>query len=162
MPPVPITPHRTVSTAGQSTVGAVAGDQGTRQRPGSEMMRVFRGPWTPAHRHLRERLVFVWTVTVVLDLIASLVAWALETGATGSQIDGYGDALFWTTTQLLTISSSLNNPVTTGGKVLDVVLQFLAMTLISSQVGTFGSFLYRRSVERDPITKVPREPDAAA
>ena len=114
------------------------------------MMAVVRGS-TPNHLHLRERLVFLWGSTVVLDLVFSVLAHLFKTGRPGSGLHDYGDALFWTTTQLLTVSSQLPNPVTASGKVLDVVMQLVAVTIITSQAGALGSFLYRHSMERNPL-----------
>lgn len=113
------------------------------------LLDLFRGA-TPNHEHLRDRLVSLWTLTIGLDLVFSILAQLLETGRKGGGLHNYGDALFWTTTQLLTVSSKLPNPVTAAGKVLDVVMEFVAMTLITAQAGSLGSFLYRRSMERNP------------
>jgi hypothetical protein len=50
-----------------------------------------------------------------------LIVECFERGAHDA-FSSYFDALFWTTTQLLTVSSSLPNPERTLSKVLDVVL----------------------------------------
>ena len=118
------------------------------------VVAILRGD-TPNHEHLRDRLVFLWMLTLALDLLFSVLAHVLETGRAGSGLHNYGDALFWTTTQLLTVSSQLPNPVTAGGKVLDVVMELVAMTLITAQAGSLGSFLYRLSMERNPMPHHP-------
>lgn len=51
---------------------------------------------------------------------------------------------------MLTVSSSMSNPVTGAGMVLDIVLEFFGITIVASLAGSLGSFLYRRSMERDP------------
>jgi hypothetical protein len=118
---------------------------------------------TPNHQHLRDRLVVLWVSTIVLDLFFSVIAFFLETNKPGSAIHGYGTALFWTTTQMLTVSSQLPNPVTTGGRVLDVVMEVLAISLVTAQGGSLGSFLYRHSMEKNPMPHHPgQEPDAGA
>ncbi len=122
-----------------------------RMRDGKQdFLKILHGS-TPNHQHLRDRLVFLWLFTAVLDLIFSVIAYLLETDRPGSELHNYGDALFWTTTQLLTVSSQLANPVTAGGKILDVVMEFVAMTLVTAQAGSLGSFLYRLSMERNPL-----------
>ena len=113
------------------------------------LMAVLRGS-TPAHLHLRERLVVLVGTVLVMDAGSSVIAWWLERDAARSDIHSYGDALFWTTTQLLTVSSQMRNPVTGGGMVLDVVMEFAGITVVAALAGSLGSFLYRRSMERNP------------
>jgi hypothetical protein len=62
-------------------------------------------------------------------------------------IKSYGSALFWTSTQLLTVSSSIKNPVSTGGRVLDVFMEIWAITVIATLAGAMGSFLQKRGEE---------------
>jgi hypothetical protein len=101
---------------------------------------------TPVHADLRSRIVGVTLLSVVLDLIAGGIAWALEHGH--GEITGFGNALFWTTTQMLTISSQFPNPLTPGGKVLDIALQVYAMVVVTSVAGAFASFFHGRSAQR--------------
>jgi hypothetical protein len=111
-------------------------------------MRVLRGlkmtvrAETDAHAELRSRIGGVIVLTVVLDLVAGALAWVLE-GHHGD-IATFGDALFWTTTQMLTVSSSLQTPVTTGGKILDVALEVYAVVVVTSVAGVFASFFHHR------------------
>jgi hypothetical protein len=105
---------------------------------------------TPNHLHLRERLAVLVTVVLAMDAGSSVLAWVLERDVPRSDIHSYGDALFWTTTQLLTVSSPMRNPVTGGGMILNVVMEFFGITVVAALAGSFGSFLYRRSMERNP------------
>ena len=63
-----------------------------------------------------------------------------ERNARGSEIANYGDSVFWTTAQLLTVSSQMPNPVTTGGRIVDVVLMAFAITVVATLAGSFGTF----------------------
>jgi cobalamin biosynthesis protein CobD/CbiB len=101
---------------------------------------------TGAHAELRSRIVGVILVTIVLDVIAGGVAWMLERHH--GEITTFGNALFWTTTQMLTVSSQFPNPLTTGGKVLDVFLELYALVVVTSVAGAFASFFHRRGRER--------------
>jgi hypothetical protein len=40
----------------------------------------------------------------------------------------------------LTVSSSLKNPITSGGKVVDVLLEFWAIFVVTAVAGSFASF----------------------
>lgn len=113
-----------------------------------ELYSVARGS-TPTHDRLRQRIVFVIVLTLAIDLVLSVVIWRLEHGAPETDIHGYGDALFWTSSQLLTVSSSMKNPLTTGGRVLDVFMELYGITVVATLAGTFGSFFHTRSRERE-------------
>jgi hypothetical protein len=48
--------------------------------------------------------------------------------------------VFFTAVQLLTISSAITNPLTTGGKVVDVALEMWAIFVVTGVAGSFASF----------------------
>lgn len=114
---------------------------------GRELLRVARGA-SLTHRHLRDRLMVILVVTAAVDVVCALVAYGFEHDAPRTQITGLGSALFFTTTQLLTVSSSLVNPLTTGGRVLDVLMEVYAITVVATLAGATGSFFHFRSLER--------------
>ncbi len=87
----------------------------------------------------------------MLDIVAAVAIYFLERGRTVAGIRTFGDALFWTSAQLLTVSSQMPNPVTTGGKIIDLVLEAWAITAVTAVAGSFGAFFHRRGMERDPI-----------
>lgn len=60
-----------------------------------------------------------------------------------------GSAVFWTTTQLLTVSSQLKNPISLGGRILDVFMEVYAITVIATLAGALGSFFQKRGQEID-------------
>ena len=105
---------------------------------------------TPTQQHLRARISFVIVVTLLLDAVASVLILAFERHASGTKITNIGDALFWTSTQLLTVSSQLPNPISTPARVLDVFLQAYAISVVAVLAGSFGAFFHRRGIERDP------------
>ena len=104
---------------------------------------------TPTHAHLRDRIVAVVVFTLLLDVVGTVLALVFEHRARGSEIGNLGDAWFWTTTQLLTVSSSLKNPLTSEGRVLDVVLETYAIAVVATLAGAFSAFFHRRGRERD-------------
>ena len=105
---------------------------------------------TPTHEHLRSRLVVLFVATIILDAVASVLVYLFERDAPGTGITNLGDALFWTSTQLLTVSSQLQNPISTPARVLDVFLQAYAISAVAILAGSFGAFFHRRGDERDP------------
>jgi hypothetical protein len=117
-----------------------------------EIRKIVRGT-TPTHAHLRSRLVFVMVVTVALDAVASVLILGFERHAPGTEITNIGDAVFWTSTQLLTVSSQLPNPLSTPARVLDVFLQAYAISVVAVLAGSWGAFFHRRGMERDPLPR---------
>jgi hypothetical protein len=117
-------------------------------------VRVARGD-SPTHDHLRSRLAIIVVATILLDVVASVLILLFERNATGTEITHLGDAVFWTSTQLLTVSSQLPNPISTPARILDVFLQAYAITVVAMLAGSFGAFFHRRGVERDPIVSQP-------
>lgn len=106
---------------------------------------------SPTHLHLRNRLATVIVVTVLVDLIGSVVIYAVEQNAPMTDIRSFWDAFYWTTTQLLTISSTMENPITVTGQAVCIVLDLYAITVVSTLAGMFSAFFYRRGEERDPL-----------
>jgi hypothetical protein len=64
---------------------------------------------TATHRRLRDHLVTITTVGV--DLFCAIVAVRLERYSQQTEIRTLGSVAFSTTTELLTVSSSLKNPI---------------------------------------------------
>ena len=115
-----------------------------------EALSVARGV-TPTHYHLRTRLVFIAAATVLLDAVASVIVFLFERDEGGTEITSLGDSVFWTSTQLLTVSSQLPNPISTPARVLDIFLQAYAISVVAMLAGSFGAFFHRRGIERDPL-----------
>jgi hypothetical protein len=106
---------------------------------------------TPTHLHLRARIAFVVGATILVDAVASLLILLFERHAPGTEITNLGDAVFWTSTQLLTVSSQLPNPISTPARALDVLIQAYAISVVAVLAGSFGAFFHRRSLERAPL-----------
>ena len=103
-----------------------------------ELARLFT--WQERHRRLLARLVIAFVLTLVVLAVGSVLIWVFESGKQGGQIHGFGDAVFFTAVQLLTISSSITNPVTAAGKVVDVALETWAIFVVTAIAGSFASF----------------------
>ena len=119
-------------------------------RAGHEARAVLRAD-TATHLHLRQRVASIILVSLVLDAVAAVLIYFLEHDNVRSGVHTFGDSVFWTSAQLLTVSSQLPNPVTTGGKIVDLVLELWAITAVTALAGSFGAFFHRRGIERDPM-----------
>jgi hypothetical protein len=100
-----------------------------------------------ARLRFRTRIATLAGASIALDLVAAGLALAFEHGAQDA-FSSYFDALFWTTTQLLTVSSSLPNPERALTKVLDVVLEAWAIIVVASLAATFSDLLHHRTRHR--------------
>jgi hypothetical protein len=108
---------------------------------------------TPTHGRLRDRLVAIALATVGFDAVCAVLAFLFEHHQKQTQIESLGSALFWTTTQMLTVSSYIQNPISFPGRVLDVVMEVYAITVIGSLAGALGAFLVKRGEELDAAAK---------
>jgi hypothetical protein len=115
---------------------------------GREVRDVVRAA-TATHRRLRDHLLTIAVATVGIDLLCAIVAFVLERHSSQTEIKTFGSAAFWTTTQLLTVSSQIKNPISTGGRILDVFMEAYAITVIATLAGAIGSFLQKRGAEMD-------------
>ena len=97
--------------------------------------------WGDQHRRLVMHLSIIAGATLVIDLVGTTLIYFLERGAKGSEVHTVFEAFFFTTVQLLTVSSQLKNPVTTAGRVLDMVLELWAVLVVAGSAGALASFL---------------------
>jgi hypothetical protein len=119
-----------------------------------ELRSVLRAQ-TPTHGRLRDTLTVILITTIGVDLVCAVLALVFERHVHGTQIHTFGSALFWTSTQLLTVSSQLPNPFSVGGRILDVWMEAYAITVVATLAGSFGTFFIRRAREVDPLPRPP-------
>ncbi len=110
---------------------------------------------TPTHGRLRDTLMVIVVTTIGVDLVCAALAFLFERHVHGTQIHTFGSALFWTSTQLLTVSSQLPNPFSVGGRILDVGMEAYAISVVAALAGSIGTFLIRRAPEADPPSRPP-------
>ncbi len=89
--------------------------------------------WSERHRRLAARVVIATVLSIVVAFVGALLMWRFE-------IHGFGNALFFATVQILTVSSSMKNPVTHAGQVVDVCLELWAIFVVTAIAGSFASF----------------------
>ena len=76
----------------------------------------------------------------IVDVAGTLLIFLFEDDAKRSEIHNLWDAFFFSTVQLLTVSSQMRNPVTTGGRIVDIFLELTALCLVTGIAGVFASF----------------------
>jgi hypothetical protein len=96
--------------------------------------------WGDRHRRLMARLLAVLIATAFVDVVGTILIWAFERHAPQTEIHGLWDAFFFTTVQLLTVSSQLRNPLTTAGRVVDIFLEIWAVIVVAGSAGAIATF----------------------
>jgi hypothetical protein len=89
--------------------------------------------WSERHRRLVARIAIAVALSLVVDFAGALLMWWLE-------IRGFGNALFFATVQILTVSSQMPNPLTHAGQIVDVGLEIWAIFVVTAIAGSFASF----------------------
>lgn len=92
------------------------------------------------HRRLFARLLLAFGLSTVVFVVGTVLTWVFESGQKGGDIHGFGDAAFFCSVQLLSVSSSMTNPLTPGGKIVDVGLEAWAIFVITAVAGSFATF----------------------
>lgn len=96
--------------------------------------------WSERHERLVARVLIAMILTIVVDLGAAVLIWLFERHAKGTEVRTYGQAVFFTSVQVLSVSSSLKNPITVVGRVVDILLEAWAIFVITAVGGSFASF----------------------
>jgi hypothetical protein len=110
---------------------------------GREFRRVVRGT-TDEHERFRRRLATLILLTAAIDLVGSALIFWFEHGKKGSDIGSFFRSFFWVTTQLLTVSSQMKNPVTDAGRIVDIFLEMWAITVVATVAASFAAFLQKK------------------
>lgn len=92
------------------------------------------------HRRLLCRLALIVIATGLVDALGSVAMYVLEHGTRGTEIKTFGQAVFFTTVQLLTVSSQIKNPVTAAGRIVDVALELWAVVVVAGSAGAVATF----------------------
>jgi Na+/alanine symporter len=96
--------------------------------------------WRERHKRLVGRIGLVFALTMVVDAFGTLAIYFFERHAHGTEVHTFGEALFFSTVQILTVSSQLKNPVTTPGRIVDIVLEIWAVLVVAGSAGAIASF----------------------
>ncbi len=96
--------------------------------------------WEERHRRLVARLAVALVLTAIVDVLGAVLTWAFERHAQHGDIHEFGDAFFFSTVQLLTVSSQIANPLTAAGRFVDVGLELWALFVVTAVAGSFAAF----------------------
>jgi hypothetical protein len=97
--------------------------------------------WQSHHHRLVARLLLILIATLIIDAAGTVLIFFAERHARGTDIHSLGDAFFFTTVQLLTVSSQIRNPFTAFGRAIDILLELWAVLVVAGSAGAFAAFL---------------------
>lgn len=97
--------------------------------------------WQAHHHRLVARLLIILVGTVIVDAVGTILIFLAERHTRGTDIHSLGDAFFFTTVQLLTVSSQIKNPFTALGRGVDILLELWAVLVVAGSAGAFAAFL---------------------
>ena len=98
------------------------------------------GTWEERHRRLVSRLLLVLALTAVIDAIGTILVYWLERNVPQTDIHTLFDAFFFSTVQLLTVSSQIKNPLSPAGRFVDLFLEIWAVIIVAGSAGAIASF----------------------
>ena len=98
------------------------------------------GTWEERHKRLLSRLLIVLGLTAVIDVIGTVLVYSFERNIGQTDIHSFYDAFFFTTVQLLTVSSQIRNPLTVAGRLVDLFLEIWAVLVVAGSAGAIASF----------------------
>lgn len=96
--------------------------------------------WEERHKKLLRRLGIVLGATLILDAVGTVAVYYLERHVKNTEIHSLFDAFFFTTVQLLTVSSQIRNPLTVGGRIVDILLEVWAVIVVAGSAGAIAVF----------------------
>jgi hypothetical protein len=92
--------------------------------------------------------------TLAVDLVCTFGAYLTEQGAK-DEFKTVWQALFFCTTQILTVSSSLPNPDNLGTKLIDVFMEGWGVLVVAGAAGIVGDYLHHRTRHRIAVSRRP-------
>lgn len=100
----------------------------------------------------RRRLGQLGLISALVILIAAAMGFILESDAPGTQMETFGDALWWSSTTVTTVASEVN-PVTAGGRILGFLLMLYAVGVFSYFIASVASVLVESDARQTPETE---------
>lgn len=90
-----------------------------------------------------------------MAVLGSATLYLFEAESATSRIDDYGEALWWTLTTLTTIGASAE-PVTTGGRIVGLMVMVSGLIILGYVAGVVGALLFDRGRSRPSRSGVRR------
>lgn len=106
--------------------------------------------------------VYVAGATALALFVSSLAVLSAERGHKGSNIEGFGDALWWSMTTVTTVGYGDHFPVTTTGRFVAAGLMLAGIALLGVVTASFASWLIQRVSEVEEASQAATRRDVEA
>ena len=100
------------------------------------------GTWEERHRRLLSRVLLLAILTAMVDVIGTVLVYSFERNVKQTDIHTLFDAFFFTTVQLLTVSSQIKNPLSLPGRIVNIFLETWAVLVVAGSAGAIASFFH--------------------
>jgi voltage-gated potassium channel len=97
--------------------------------------------WTLRGFHLRV-VVAVTVLTSVIVMVSSLALWLIERGREGTNINSYGDSLWWAMETITTVGYGDHHPTTVGGRWVAGGLMVIGVALVGVITATVVTWFF--------------------
>ena len=117
-------------------------------RPFRMLTDLYKLPWLRGDSggQLRRRVIITAATFVVLFIyVISLAEYSVERGAPGSNIDSFGNAVWWACVTMATVGYGDYYPVTIPGRMLAVVLMIGGVAIVGTASATIVNYLNERT-----------------
>jgi voltage-gated potassium channel len=107
---------------------------------------------------------YVLAATVLIVFCAAVAELNAERGHQGANIEAFGDAIWWAMTTVSTVGYGDRYPVTTGGRLVAILLMVCGVALIGVVTGSVASWLVDRvrAPSDSTVRPVPAQADTSA
>ena len=125
-------------------------------RPFRLLTDLYKLPWLRGDTggRLRRRVIITAATFVVLFIyVIALAVYSVERGAPGSNIDSFGNAVWWACVTMATVGYGDYYPVTIPGRMLAVVLMMGGVAIVGTASATIVNYLNERT-DRIPAPSV--------
>jgi voltage-gated potassium channel len=109
----------------------------------------------------RRRLGQLAIISALVVFIGAALVFILEAGTAQSQIEDFGDALWWASTTTTTVGSGIE-PVTTGGRIVAFSLMLYAVGIFSYFIASISSVLVGLDSQQDKPAEAGEYEDSKA
>ncbi|HEY8281527.1 MAG TPA: potassium channel family protein [Leifsonia sp.] len=117
-------------------------------RPFRMLSDLYKLPWLRGDSggRLRRRVIITAATFVVLFIyVIALAEYSVERGAPGSNIDSFGNAIWWACVTMATVGYGDYYPVTIPGRMLAVVLMMGGVAIVGTASATIVNYLNERT-----------------
>ncbi len=107
----------------------------------------------------RRHLQYVFGIVVIVTMLSGAGIYFLERSVPDSNIQSFGDGLWWSSGTITTVSTQLY-PISAEGRVLAVAVMIFGVVVFGYVAGSLASIFNRVDTDADAEERAAKEPDS--